>query len=551
MSDVKYLYGAAVQGIQGFIFQTNRLREIVGASELVEEICTSKFAQILGHKGYYPELKKLLVDDLNCILHAAGNIKYIFEKDSDCKKVVRALPKAISELAPGITVSQAVVVFDDVQWNENLPTYIEKDGKNVFQSFGNAVDELESRLRTQRNKPMRSATLGLMAVERSRQTGLPIIYKNEQEERLDAGTFAKLQYEWETKDGRNGSRQTAKRKTTRNLCVKAFNDPHISNNQIAFDTEKMTSDNDWIAIIHADGNGLGQVVQRVGKDRSMFKEFSEKLDNATTISAQKAFGRIKDTYSLKEDGFIPIRPIVLGGDDFTFLCRADLALDYVTAFIDEFELNTREHLGDILKNFNVFENETDKRLTACAGIAYIKSSFPFYYGYNLAETLCSRAKKDAKDKQEIKEGKELPKSCLMFHKVQDSFTEEWEAIAKRELTPQQNISFEFGPYYISDANGDKWTVEALKRNVAMLESKNTDGNAVKSHLRQWMSLLHDNPQMANQKLQRLKSMTSNTDLLNLIKNVTFEYKTDDKNQKSSVYDILTIHTINNQVTKED
>ena len=34
----KYLYGAAVQGIQGFIFQTNKLRDIVGASELVERI---------------------------------------------------------------------------------------------------------------------------------------------------------------------------------------------------------------------------------------------------------------------------------------------------------------------------------------------------------------------------------------------------------------------------------------------------------------------------------------------------------------------------------
>ena len=39
----KYLYGAAVQGIQGFIFKTNELRHIVGASELVEQICTSAF----------------------------------------------------------------------------------------------------------------------------------------------------------------------------------------------------------------------------------------------------------------------------------------------------------------------------------------------------------------------------------------------------------------------------------------------------------------------------------------------------------------------------
>ena len=47
----KYLYGAAVQGIQGFIFQTNKLREIVGASELVEEICTDMFVDLFPKVG--------------------------------------------------------------------------------------------------------------------------------------------------------------------------------------------------------------------------------------------------------------------------------------------------------------------------------------------------------------------------------------------------------------------------------------------------------------------------------------------------------------------
>jgi len=34
----KYLYGASVQGIQDFIFKTNKLQEIVGASEIVKNI---------------------------------------------------------------------------------------------------------------------------------------------------------------------------------------------------------------------------------------------------------------------------------------------------------------------------------------------------------------------------------------------------------------------------------------------------------------------------------------------------------------------------------
>ena len=34
----KYLYGASVQGILDFIFKTNKLQEIVGASEIVKNI---------------------------------------------------------------------------------------------------------------------------------------------------------------------------------------------------------------------------------------------------------------------------------------------------------------------------------------------------------------------------------------------------------------------------------------------------------------------------------------------------------------------------------
>lgn len=523
----KYLYGAAVQGIQNFIFQTNKLRDIVGASELVEEISTKKFYELLsGQKDVDSKTASLeLKKDDNCIQHTAGKIKYIFDTKEDCEKIVREFPKIIFEFALGVAVSQAVVKMDE-----------------RFSEFKDAINELEKRLRIQRNRPMRSATLGLMGTGRSRQTGLPVVYVEDKNTHLDAGTFAKLQYVWETKDGK----RIAKRHTTRNLCQKAFYDD-VKDDQIAYDIEEITQNNDWIAVIHADGNGLGQVVQKVGENKDEFKKFSELLDKATASSAQKAYQDIKEKYKLKDEEMIPIRPIVLGGDDLTVVCRADIALEYATIFVRNFEQNTMELLGSILKDHKVFENESDKRLTACAGIAYIKSSFPFYYGYELAETLCSLAKKDAKDKKEIRDGKELPKSCLMFHKVQDSFTEEWSAIAKRELSPQPNISFEYGPYYVSNAKDGRMTVDGLKGYVKKLDSK--EGNAVKSHLRQWMSLLHDNPEMAKQKLLRLKSMTTNKDLLNLIKKVTFEYKKEEQ-YKTPVYDILAIHTINTQTTKE-
>lgn len=511
----KFLYGASVQGIQSLIFQTNKLREIVGASELVEEICTTLFRDILGPLYTdYDNTKKY-----GAILNAAGKIKYIFESRKECEDLVLKFPKIVSEFAPGITISQAVVKF--------------KNGK-----FAAAVEELENRLRTQRNKPMRSATMGMMGILQSRQTGLPVVMKNKRnEEYYDAGTRAKLY-----KDP-SGER----RRTTLNLSKKAFGVSEICDKQIAYDIEDLTGKNDWIAIIHADGNGLGQIVQKIGTNAAEFKKFSENLDKVTTNAAVAAYNAVKG--KLEDKVIIPIRPVVLGGDDLTVICRADLALEYTKTFIEEFENGTKRELGEMIKQNNVFEiGNVRDRLTACAGIAYIKSSYPFYYGYELAEALCTRAKKDAKDNEKIREGKELPQSCLMFHKVQDSFTENYDEISKRELQPQPDISFKFGPYYLKD-KPKRWTIQKLMDKAAQLNGK--EGNTVKSHLRNWMEFLYNNKEMATQKLKRLTSMTSMKDFVDEVTKGEEQMVNGELVKFYPVYNIVAIHTINTQTTKKE
>ncbi len=39
----KYLYGVSIQGIQEFIFKTNKLKEIIGASKIVEDMDSKDF----------------------------------------------------------------------------------------------------------------------------------------------------------------------------------------------------------------------------------------------------------------------------------------------------------------------------------------------------------------------------------------------------------------------------------------------------------------------------------------------------------------------------
>lgn len=521
----KFLYGAAVQGIQNFIFQTDKLQEIVGASELVEQICKDKFAELLGKS-----VEDLEIDE-NAILNAAGNIKYVFKERADCEKVVRRFPKEISKFAPGITISQAVVILQN----------------DYEEEFSKKIDDLENALKAQRNKPMRSSTLGLMAIERSHQTGLPAIgIRVEQGKEIftDAATKAKLSV---SKNARN------------NLCIKAFG-TKVRGKEFPFDIEDITDKNSWIAIIHADGNGLGQLVQKVGTNKELFKTFSKELDNATKAATQQAYEGISN--NIEDCKRKPLRPIVLGGDDLTIICRADLALPFTEAFLKHFEQETKTRLRKQIDK--AFGNKEQGGLTACAGIAYIKASFPFSFGYELAEQLCTAAKNDAKYSDEIKRGEKLPQSCVMFHKVQDSFVENYTQIAERELKPKDNISFQFGPYYLepqhlNNKNNDSVERESIKNlidHANKLESK--EGNAVKSHLRQWMTLMHDDTEKAKPHLDRLLSNLSSRDK-NLHKLV--EGWTAPRKEKRTVngeikdidfypiYDILAIHTINTQTTK--
>jgi hypothetical protein len=523
-----WLYGAAVQGIQGFIYQTNELKDIIGASELVEKICTLEFAEALG-KNY-----SALAEDDSAIVLAAGNIKYNFKDEEVCKKVVRNFPMQIMQKAPGITISQAVV-----KWG----------GETYYKDFKSAVNELESRLRTQRNKPARSLSIGATGILRSRKTGLPAV-EALNGEYLDAATLKKR----EVKDENDPEKKLGWVMLETLLKDNSDGTKH----KMLRDLSDLKSESSWLAVIHIDGNGLGQVVQKIGSEPGTLKKFSQNLDKATKMAARCACERMKK--ELCATKVIPIRPIVLSGDDLTVICRADLALTFSRNFIEEFEyatgssrapkdmpisrsdvdaVNAREALSQIIQEKQVFSGGKNY-LTACGGIAFIKNSYPFYYGYNLAETLCSLAKKDSKDRKPEGDDKYLPASCVMFHKVQSGFIENFAEIEAKELTPLAPYSFKFGPYYLSEQYNDRWTIQHLMDSCNLL-MKDEEGQSEKTHLREWVNTLFYNKGLAAQNMKRWIKLAVNEELKGLLNEV--KVSANEGITRTPAYDILSLCSV--------
>ncbi len=511
---MKYLYGAAIQGIQSFIFQTDKLKEIVGASELVERICTEFFKNEFDDGAFNEE---------NKLLSAAGNIKYIFDNEADCKKIVLEFPLSVMKIAPGITISQAVVKYSQGELNE-------------------ALSLLEEKLKAQRNKVSVPVEIGYMGIGRVRRTGglafnesPSPIGSSEEENILDKLTIKKIN------EYRN--QNSLFKKISNNL------DLEDRENDLWNDTDKlfMRESKSWIAVVHADGNGLGSIIQNLNKNlkehsdddvRNAFKSFSQALDKATITAAQIAFEKV--IKSKKENGVpYPIRPIILGGDDMTAIVQAELALDYTVAFLNEFQKASARELVFLKKDYSItgFENG----ISSCAGIAYVKKSYPFHYAINLAEKLCTEAKYFVK--KIVGYQGMVPRSALSFFKIQDSFIEtDLKSIKQRSLEAI-NLSFDYGPYLIGESINGHADIISLINKIKTIEDWNSeykdDANGI-SKLRQWVTETFKDESTADFMLDRMK--TVNRQFIEKIGEIK-ELDNKTGKYKSIVYDLIQLTSL--------
>ena len=463
----KYLYGASVQGIQDFIFKTNKLIEVIGASEIVKAIDTMI-------NIYKPDV---------IVMQAAGNIKVIFHNKDELQKVVKNFPKEIMQNAFGITISQAVIII-----HGDEPTKDE-------------IDTLEKKLKIQRNKPAIPLDLHSNILELYPKTARPIWADSK--ESLDVATQQKHdEYaKWFKKEReKNPKLQELKELTA------------LSNGK------------NKIAIIHADGNGLGELLPNLKEKTNLtITEFSQKLDTAT----HKAFERASA-------GVEKIRPVILGGDDMSVVCDANIALEFTKDFLKYFEEETQKELKF--------------KLTACAGIAYSNNKYPLHYALHLAEALTSQTKKHAKALRE-KEKLDFVPSSLMFHNIQSSNFQSWDKFIQDELTitnDTQTIHLDFGPYYLEHKEQPQ-----IQDFIHTVEAYRCEGSPI-SRLRSWLSELYKDNQSAKDMLERINIITQEKDRWNceiMDNNLKIFNKNLSQNnlivpkdgeQKTPIYDVLQI-----------
>lgn len=438
------------RSIQKYVFSCNKLKTNVGASYLVDGIFNDLMQKIVlpSFNLKMPEISwqkskqiEMIKDDsikAEIVYIGGGNMLILINKFSGkednlnlCREIVKKWTLEILKKAPGLKTGAAIGMMDVERFKDSL----DKMYVQLKQNQNTVLPQVDL--------PYTGLTLECNISGKTADT-FDWVDKSwiakEVKAKTDAYTYASEKVRSEYKDilEKDGSRDKY---------------------DFASELEKIgcKEGESYISVIHIDGNNMGVKFSKC-KDSQERKELSLKVaqivQNAfceliKTIIAEydsKAYAEALDMEKLiDKEGkkLLPIRPIIIGGDDITFVCPARVGIEYAKRFIEA--VNKQEFLSDeqhkrMSEEVKKEDNSIilSKTMSCCGGVAVVPLKYPFFRAYQLAEHLCGSAKNKSRKNDN---------SLIDFAILYGEMTPDLEQLCRYQYSAPEGY-LHYGPYSV-------------------------------------------------------------------------------------------------------
>ena len=601
----KFIVAIETVKIKEFLFSTNKLKVIRGASYLLDYLNQVEVPKILDKYG---------ITDEECIYVGAGNAKFFVERDSkeEAEKIVKEIITEVKgkyeREAPGVKIvglyekyeensdKKVWDIFDKLgintakEKNKGFPIlnmdlpYIEKCELNSDEPAEIYSENLRNDLnyiteRYNRNDFFRfeisKDTISHKDIDRT--VKLELLKKQiekltkttgESTGKISEGTFWKILYS-------NFVKSYNRNEVGFYKYVKLDKEIELDNETTIDDFEDEDS---FIGFVYSDGDDLGDFLKNVknsfidldknvrkkDKDNSIdeklyvtfLKKFSNKLDSTTKSTLTKVLDKIftEEKDEKKKWGEF----LIVGGDDVCAVFDPTLAIQISNNFQKEFEENMAKKIKILAKTFyrifknNVFSSEIENlteeikkiKITSSSGVIIAKTKTPMFQLFKQALSLQKSAKKERKKMK--KEFPNLATGFIDFQVIGSEGTVDIKSF-RESTSPDKNKVME-RPYAINFSTTNEEEMNKVKNLDSLLHliSKMKRINFPSNKLRYIYDLkrnsnLEDFKKKVN--LINLLSKMNDDHIKFIVNDLKLDYENSDTfdNNFNNIFDILEIY----------
>ncbi|NLU11100.1 MAG: hypothetical protein GXW90_09260 [Tepidanaerobacter acetatoxydans] len=446
--------------IQKYVYSSNRLKENIGASSIIANIYKESLANTLEKTLEYgvsldeweKQPETIAIKNSNTDFEVGyiggGNALLFFNNEATAKEFISEWTRNLLLEAPSLNVAFAISEF-------NIDNF-QNEMKNLFKQ----LEINKSKYFPQTFLPKHGITADCPYSGLSAEVYKPGT-NDEKGAYISSASYAKYKH-----IDIDDAKVEAER---------------ISNGKFSLTTniEKLgqTKGQNHIAIVHIDGNSMAEhfkSCENLVAIRKLSKRLKDIMQSVYEEFLNYIFEQM-DFLLSDESGFniqlengkyiIPFRPILREGDDITFITDGRLGIPFAQKYLE-------------LMSDKTLYNEN--KLSACAGVAIIKTKYPFFRGYNLTEELCQSAKREARENKGT--------SWLDFHISYGGFSGTLEGIRKNKYTTSSG-QLHFGPYLVasSDISNEK-NIFHLKRGIKTFKNKEEWPRSKVKEFREYLTL---------------------------------------------------------------